>query len=103
MTLWLNVVLLLAGAAMMGVALYRALSYAHRIGERGIRRAWRLLSLLIAVFLVGYGGTLLLVVTGRDQAVAAMTSAIFAAGALFVLLTFSLTVISLLPHLSSTI
>ncbi len=94
MSPWLNALLILAGAVLIAVALIRAIGFAPGTTQPGSRRLWRTLSLLMVVFLVGYGGALLLVVLGRHYALASLVSVVFAGGGLFVLLTVSLALAS---------
>ncbi len=94
MSVWLNTLLILAGAVLIAVAQVRAIGFAPGITQPGPHRLWRILSALMSVFLVGYGGALLLVVLGRTEALASLVAVIFAAGGLFVLLTVSLAIAS---------
>ena len=82
---------------MMLVALVRASRLGPRIAPAaspgaGHRRAWRTLSVLMALFLVGYLGALVLLLLGRHETLTSLTAVVFAGGAWFVLLAISLTV-----------
>ncbi|MFC1545379.1 response regulator [Gemmatimonadota bacterium] len=79
-------ILVILGAGIMLVALLNTRKILTLIRGSRYISSWRNLIVLMAGFLVGYTGVLLLVVTGRIESLIVLTGVIFFAGALFVLL-----------------
>ena len=87
----LNALLFLCAAAVMVIALVRAITFTPRVRPRRSRRLWIGLTALVATFLVAYVAATLLTLLGLYQRLAGLTSAVFLGGAGFVLLTIYLT------------
>jgi signal transduction histidine kinase/DNA-binding response OmpR family regulator len=87
---WINGALILAGAGVMAVALIKAYKFAPMISATESKKRWGLFIKLMSAFLLGYLVAFALVVSGRLEYLAGVTSLVFAAGAVFVLFTVHL-------------
>ena len=85
-----DTLLILLGAVLISVALLRALRFAKRLGDAALRRPWRLLTILMVLFVVGYGAAIGLLVADQWQLVVPLMALIFAAGGGFVLLSVAI-------------
>lgn len=84
----LNVVLTALGIVVLSAGMYFAQKLRRNLGTGSLKEAWDILSVLIAVFIVGYVAFLLNMLTGEvsiDPQL--LTSAVFFLGSIFVAVT----------------
>lgn len=80
------------GAAVMAIAIVNGLRLFRLLRPRNLHRIWAIQISLMTFFLVGYLFALRYVLQGHDDPIIKLISVIFALGALFVLLTVSISV-----------
>ncbi len=88
----INSILVLSGMAVMSLAIVRGKRLQTKLSASEFKGRWGHLLLLMRFFVLGYGLALFLVVTGRFELLSTLTAVIFAAGALFVSISMSVSV-----------
>jgi PAS domain S-box-containing protein len=82
----LTVVLLLAGAVVLGHSAMRTRRLLRILDARDLQRTWWFLFGLMVFFILGYGGAVVIVGVGDTAALVPVTGLVFFSGAVFVLL-----------------
>lgn len=81
-----TIALVSAGAVVMGLALYRTMGVLMLLKQGPFSTQWRLLLVLMGLFLAGYITTAILLISGYNEFMVLLTGIIFFFGAVFVYL-----------------
>lgn len=84
---WPSSILILSGAFVIVVAWLRVRRLTGDLHDATVQRPWRWLSFLLVAFVVGYLGSMVLILAGHWQWLASLSAVIFLAGAVYVLIS----------------